>query len=97
MLAIFNEIKSCPAVLINWKLLAKNLGLNDWEIRAVQLERPELRRRCSSMLKKAFEKHRSQEVYYRGILLRYIQALELSGCPRIAGNIRPWSLVGVRE
>jgi hypothetical protein len=38
LLGILDELKSCPSVLVNWKLLAKYLGLKPDEMAAKDLK-----------------------------------------------------------
>ena len=86
MIKVFEELKHCPTVLVHWKALGRTLGLNDLDLAQIERERNDLRRRCSSMLKKGFEVIRTEEEHYRDILIRYIRALQKIGCPRIAGQ-----------
>ncbi|ELU15367.1 hypothetical protein CAPTEDRAFT_199444 [Capitella teleta] len=84
---VLEEIKSCPTVLIHWKDLGQSLGLPQSDLRQMDSQRRDLRKRCSTVLKKAFELFRQEEQFYRDILIRYLQGLHHIGCPRIAASI----------
>lgn len=87
MLTVFDELRTSPAVMVNWRMLGRVLGLLDPELEKIQNHSPDLRKRCYAVLRMAFEIYRANEEFYRDILLRYIAALQRIGCPRIAASI----------
>jgi len=48
---------------------------------------PDLRKRCYTALRIAFERLKNEEEFYREIVLRYIAALRKIGCPNIADSV----------
>ena len=86
MMVIFDELRSCPAVMVNWQILGRALGLIDEELFKIRRHSNDLRKRCYATLRMSFELLRGSEQFYRDIALRYIKALQRIGCPRIAGN-----------
>ena len=87
MLAIFEELKSSPAVMVNWYVLGQELGLGDAFLKRVKDQTTDLRKRCYAVLRAAYERMKNEEEFNREILFKYIVALRNIGCPRIATNL----------
>jgi hypothetical protein len=86
MMNVFDELKSCPAVMVNWQSLGRALGLSDRELRQIAVDSGgDLRRRCLGVLRRSFDLMKDEEQFNRDILQRYIDALVKIGCPNIAG------------
>lgn len=86
MLTIFDELRTSPAVMVNWRMLGRVLGLLDPELEKIRKHSPDLRKRCYAVLRMSFEIYKGNEEFYRDILMRYMNALQRIGCPRIAGE-----------
>lgn len=87
-MVIFDELRLCPAVMVNWQILGQSLGLIDEELIKIRRHSPDLRKRCYATLRMSFEILKGSEPFHRDIVLRYIKALQRIGCPRIAGKHR---------
>lgn len=83
---IFDELRLCPAVMVNWQILGQALGLIDEELVKIRRHSADLRKRCYATLRMSFEILKGSEPFHRDIVLRYIKALQRIGCPRIAGK-----------
>ena len=84
---VFDELKSCPAVMISWHSLGRVLSLSDTELRHIAVDNgADLRRRCSGVLHRSYDLMKEEEQFNRDILQHYIEALQKIGCPNIAGD-----------
>ena len=87
LLVLFEELKQCPSVLVNWRSLGTTLGLTDHDVHVIQRQHRDVRRRCGAMLLRVFEQLRQKLDFNRDILLTYIKGLEVVGCNKIAGKM----------